>query len=239
MTTEHETPRSPLPTGWMPHPDEIPLTDEAIEKLRNILEHTSGHAWTFTDAKYRGKELIRLALLLMDPAEYARRMKVTPVLNPELKSTAPAPTRAPQAFPIPLQGYHRRDLDLKLQQVAHELASVKRRPTAWRWAVVALYDALGHALAAHRPENFWLEEALGQLTALFDAVAAERPELPQVRDAIHLVDRLRTTFIADGVTRWPVRLKELPGIFDDCLRVIRRLEPEAGVGCDAALEVLR
>ncbi len=43
----------------------------------------------------------------------------------------------------------------------------------------------------------------------------------------------------DGVTRWPVNLKELPRIFENCLRVIRRLEPEAGVGCDAVEKTLK
>ena len=53
------------------------------------------------------------------------------------------------------------------------------------------------------------------------------------------MDRIRTTYIADGVTRWPVSLKKLPGIFEDCLRVIRRLVPGAGVGCDAVLKALQ
>jgi len=235
MTTQ--TPKAAAPSqdfqSLLPHPYELKLSDESVLKLQKILERASGKPWTFEDTKQRGLELLRLMLLMIDPDGYARRIKELPVLNPELKANPPAPVRAPQAFPIPLQGYHRRDLELNLQMVAHELEFVKRRPTSWRWAIVALYDALGHALAASRPENFWPEESLGQLTALYDAVAAERPELPQVGDAVHFIDRLRTTFIADGVTRWPVNLKELPSIFESCLRVIRRLEPEAGVGCDA------
>lgn len=221
----------------MPHPLDLRLSDEAAEGLQAILEEMSGHAWTLDDAKQRGLELLRLAYLLMDPAEYARRIKDPVILDTGVKMQPVVPSRPPQAFPIPLQGNHLRDLELKLQQVAHELASVKRRPTSWRWALVCMYDALGHALALHRPETYWPKEDLGQLTALFDAIAAERPELPQVQESIALIDRVRTTYVADGVTRWPVSLKMLPAVFEDCLRVIRRLVPEAGVGCDAVQRI--
>ncbi len=54
-------------------------------------------------------------------------------------------------------------------------------------------------------------------TPALHAVAATMPELPQVRASVEEVDRLRTTYITWGVTRWPVELKRLPGIFGDCL----------------------
>ena len=199
----------------MLHPLDLRLTDEAAGELKDILEEMSGHEWSLEDARQRGLELLRLTFLLMDPAEYERRVKDPVILNTGVKMQSVVPSRPPQAFPIPLQGNHMRDLDLKLRQVAHELMSVKRRPTSWRWALVSLYDALGHALALHRPETYWPKEDLGQLTALFNAVSAERPELPQVREAVALIDRIRTTFIADGVTRWPVSLKKLPAVFED------------------------
>lgn len=64
----------------------------------------------------------------------------------------------------------------------------------------------------------------GQLLRLFDAVAGEMPELPQVRVSVEIVDRLRTTCLPRSVTRWPVELKQLPGIADDCRRLIARLQ---------------
>ena len=183
MTTQDKEERL-LPPGWMPHPLDLQLTDEAAGELKAILEEMSDHEWTIDEARQRGLALRRFTLLLMDPDEYARRIKEPVVLNPDLQTRSVAASRPPQAFPIPLQGNHYRDLDLKLQQIAHELTFVQHRPTSWRWAVVSLYDALGHALALHRPETYWPKEDLGQLTALFTAVAAERPELPQVREAI-------------------------------------------------------
>lgn len=168
----------------------------------------------------------------MDPREYARRSKEHSMAEPDRPAPKAEPARLPQAFPIPLQGNHERDLTLSLEMVAHELPAVRRRPSSWRWVIVALYDALGHALALRRPASYWPKEDLGQLTALFDAVAAERPELPEVREAVALIDRIRTTYIADAVARWPVSLKNLPGIMEDCLRVIRSLVPSAGAGCD-------
>ena len=79
----------------------------------------------------------------------------------------------------------------------------------------------------HRPASFLPYTGIGQLTKLFDAVVSENPELPQVRASVEEIDRLRTTWITRGVTRWPVSLKNLPGMFVDCLRVIQRLEPAA------------
>ena len=105
-----------------------------------------------------------------------------------------------------------------------ELRHVKRRPTHWRWALVALYEALGHTLAQHRPPSFLPYTGLGQLTRLFDAVVGEHAELPQVRASVEEIDRLRTTWITRGVTRWPVALKTLSEVFLDCLRVAARLE---------------
>lgn len=104
-----------------------------------------------------------------------------------------------------------------------ELKNVTRRPTAWRWASVALYNALGHALAKHRPANYVDDPRPGQLVRRFETVAREMPELPQVRASVELVDKLRTTYLPRGVTKWPVDLKTLPGVVEDCQRVIGRL----------------
>lgn len=64
-----------------------------------------------------------------------------------------------------------------------------------------------------------------ELTGLFVAVATEIPKLPQVRAPVEEIERLRTTWITRGPTAWPAELKKLPGIFGDCLRLIRSLTP--------------
>ena len=52
-------------------------------------------------------------------------------------------------------------MERALKMLAHELHYVKRKPTYWRWALVALYEAVGHALALHRPATFLAYTGLG------------------------------------------------------------------------------
>jgi hypothetical protein len=118
-----------------------------------------------------------------------------------------------------------------------ELRWVKRRPTSWRWALVALYNALGHTLAAHCPASFLPYTGIGQLTKLFEAVLAEHPEIADARSAVEEIDRLRTTWITRAVTSWPVDLKGLPRSFLECLRVIDNLEPHI-IECGPAMNTL-
>lgn len=75
----------------------------------------------------------------------------------------------------------------------------------------------------HAPASYADDPRAGQLVRLFDAVAKEMPELPQVRASVEIVDRLRTTHLPRGVTRWPVDLKALPGVVEDGERLVRRL----------------
>ena len=65
---------------------------------------------------------------------------------------------------------------------------MEKRPTSWRWALVALYNALGHTLAAHRPASFLPYTGIGQLTKLFEAVSAEHPEIADAREAVERID---------------------------------------------------
>lgn len=111
---------------------------------------------------------------------------------------------------------------------------MRQRPTTWRYVPVALWDALAHALMSVRPVGCGEHLGPGALTQLFCAVAAERPALPQVETSIELIDQLRCVHITKGVTRWPVPLERLPGIFMDGLRVIDRLE----LGTEEQLAVL-
>jgi hypothetical protein len=209
----------------IPHPESLELSDEEVEKLRKILNESSTKEWSFSEAKYRGLELLDLTLMLLDPKGYEQHLQ-HPSLPPgaPLPPPPPDPVPEPRAFPIRLEADHPREIERALQMLADELRYVKRRPTHWRWALVALHDALGHTLAAHRPSTFLPYTGLGQLTRLFDAVAGEYPDLPQVRTSVQEIDRLRTTYVTWGVTRWPVELKRLPEIFLDCVRVIQRLD---------------
>jgi hypothetical protein len=192
----------------------------------------------FTEAKYRGLELLRLTLMLLDPKGYEHHLR-NPLLPPGYPMSPPSPDPAPipQRFPIDLDADHPREIERALKMLEDELRLVKRRPTHWRWALVALYNALGHILALHRPASFLPYTGIGQLTKMFDAVAAERLELSLVRESVELVDQLRTRHITLGVTRWPANLKKLPGVFLDCLRVIHRLHLERE-GTDTTQELL-
>ena len=189
------------------------------------MRETSQVELSFPEAKERGLELLRLTLMLVDAEGYAKRLKEPPVLNRGLVTPPVAPAPIPQDVALPLEGDHGRAIEVSLQRLTKELQFVKRRPTAWRWALVALWDALAHALAAHRPAGFAPESGLLELPRLFHAVSREHPELPQVEQSVETINDLRTRHISKGVTRWPVDFKQLPGMFSDCLRVIRRLEP--------------
>jgi hypothetical protein len=211
----------------IPHPDSLELSVDEIRRFQEILNAAGGKQYGEVEAKYRGLELLQIVLMLLEPKGYDYHIR-HPLPFPGIPLPPPEPDRppTPQAFPIKLDGDHAKEIDRALKMLADELRSVRRRPTHWRWALVALYDALGHTLAAHRPASFLPYTGLGQLTRLFDAVVEEHPELPQVRASVETVDRLRTTWIARGVTRWPVGLKkELPGVFLDCVRIIGALEP--------------
>lgn len=52
------------------------------------------------------------------------------------------------------------------------------------------------------------------------------------------IERLRTTWITRGPTTWPVKLKKLPGSFGDCVRAVRRLDPELRSACNRARHLL-
>jgi len=227
MTTNNILPTTPSDQAepLIPHSLELELSDDQIRKFQRLMRKESRVELSFEEARQRGLELLRLTLMLMDPAGYERRMKEPPVWN--LGPVEPLPLLAPQTIALPLDGDHAQELDLSLQKLAHELELVARRPSSWRWALVALWEALAHALAAHRPGDFRPRGGLGELSRLFLAVSGMYPELPQVGTAIEEIDRLRTRFITAAVTRWPVSRKRLPGIFIDCLRVVHRLEPSA------------
>ncbi len=206
----------PLPLD--PDPLSIRISDDEVRKLQKILQDESGREWSFAEARASGQELLDLTCTLMVEGAQA---------PPEAAQAPQDVSPTPHAFPIPFGVDHDREIAKNLAMLQDELRCVNRWPSHWRWALVALYDALGHALAKHRPASFLPYLGLGQLTRLFDAVAAEMPELPQVRASVEQIDRLRTGWIIRGPTRWPVDVGELPGIFENCVRVIKRLEPDS------------
>jgi hypothetical protein len=223
----------------IPHLDSLELSDDEIRRLQAILNASGGEQFNFTETKYRGFELLRITLMLLDPKGYEHHLW-NPLLPPGFPMSPPSPDPAPipQRFPINLEADHPREIERALKMLAEELRLVKRRPTHWRWALVVLYNALGHTLAARRPATFLPYTGIGQLTKMFDAVAGEQPELLQVRDSVKTIDRLRTTYITWGVTRWPIGPSELPGMFLDSLGVIRSLEPPIVLQLTAVEEVL-
>lgn len=242
MTTDTTLPTAPSEQAGaaIPHPLELDLSDEEVRRFQQIIRDDSSIELTFGEAKERALEVLRLSLMLVDPDGYAQRMKEAPVLN-HWATTSSMPAPVAQHLALPLEGDHARAIEKNLERLGRELRFVKRRPTAWRWALVALWDALAHALAANRPAGFRPEAGLRELPCLFHAVCGEHPELPQVEQSVETLNDLRTQHISLGVTRWPVDLKkQLPGIFHDCLRVIQRLLPEAKCGAVVdALEILR
>lgn len=115
---------------------------------------------------------------------------------------------------------------------------MKRRPTAWRHVIVALWDALAHVLIANKPGGYEVKLGPGEMVRLFRAVATERPELPQVEKSIELIDDLRSRWLPAGVTRWPVELDRLPGIVEDGIRAINRLAPDIATSDEASTEAI-
>jgi len=227
MTTDTTVPTAPSDERdpLIAHPLELEISDDEVRRFQQIMRETSQVELSFPEAKEHGLELLRLTLMLVDPDGYAKRLKEQPVLNRGLVTPIAPPAAVPAEVALPLEGDHARAIDESLQRLAKELQLVKRRPTAWRWALVALWDALAHTLVAHRPAGFAPGSGLLELPSLFRAVSAEHPELPQVEQSVETINDLRTRHITMGVTRWPVELNQLRGQCMDCLRVIRRLEP--------------
>lgn len=205
----------------MPFFDFYALSEESVRRLQELLEVETGHPWRPLDARLRGIELLELTAMLADPVGWEYWKKHPPfavVPEPEFESVP-----IPQAFPIKLDLDHDVEIRKALAMLEDELRQVKRRPTHWRWAIVALYEALGHALAKHRPASYVDDPRPGQLLRLFDAVAAAVPQRPEARMSVKMVDRLRTACLPRGVTRWPVKATELVCIVADCDRVVRQL----------------
>lgn len=159
----------------------------AVASRRGSSRETSNVELTFGEARERALEVLRLSLMLVDPDGYAQRMKEPPVLN--RWATAPAmPVPVAQHLALPLEGDHARAIEENLERLGRELRLVKRRRTAWRWALVALWGAMAHALAAKRPAGIRAEAGPRKLPRIFRAAGGERPELPQAKRSMELLN---------------------------------------------------
>ena len=70
-------------------------------------------------------------------------------------------------------------------------------------------------------------DPLHHLMELFDAVAAEVPDLQKHRESFRVLEELRTTWVSVGLNRWPVDREQLPAIFAAVMEVIQHLGPES------------
>ncbi len=209
----------------------INLSDERAREFQQLLKEERGLETTLEEAREIAERIIRLYRLLVDPngVEAAVRRVSSEQLDyptePRRVFEPPLPPEPePRPCPILRDADHAKEVHFNLAMVRDELRFVRRRPAHWRWALVALYDALGHALALHCPPEQWPEEGLGQLTRLFDVVATTQPEILPAREAVETVDRIRTNFLRYAVNRWPVSTIALTGVVNGLLHVIARLK---------------
>jgi hypothetical protein len=202
------------PTPPPPFPDEgaFQLSDEEIHRLQKILNDEGGYQYSEIEAKYRGLELLELFRMLMDPeADEARRQR--PPAGSKMAAPPLSPPPVPQPFPIRLDADHRYEVESNLRMLEHELGRVKQFPTSWRWAVVAAYNVLGHALALKHPTE--PRDPSHHLLELFDATALQTPENRDAREAVRQLEVLRTAWLSRPVNEWPLRTVSLAALVRD------------------------
>ena len=210
----------PTPPPQLPDEGTFQLSDEEIRRLQKILNDEGGYQYSEIEAKYRGLELLELFRMLVDPkADEERRARA--LSGPKMASPAPSPPPTPQPFPIRLDADHRYEMESNLRMLRYELGRVKTFPSSWRWAVVAAYNALGHALAMRHPVP--PRDALHHLLELFDRVAERVPALREKRSAVEQLELLRTTWLQGSVTDWPGSRQELEKILESVATIARPL----------------
>ena len=131
---DHQDDSLPLPEvdgiPFIPDPYSITISDDEVRRLQVILNHGGGEQFSFTDAKYRGLEILRLFFHLLDPAGYAYHLK-----HPQRPPTARMPEDLPDTPPVPqpapinLAADHKREIDQALAMLSDELRHVTRRPS--------------------------------------------------------------------------------------------------------------
>lgn len=218
MTTLDETLSSPDDTHLpqIPDPFSLQLTEEAVLELQRILEQETGHSWTLAETRQHGLELMRLTFLMLDPEGFTHWMENPPApIGFVLETPVPRPDPVPRPYPIDFDADHEWEIERNLRMVADELKYVKRRPGNWRWAIVALYNALGHALAMHIPTGRRPEPDVGQLMVLFDIVSKTHGSIAPDRYSVLQLNLIRTKWIAEPIARWPINAGLSP-LFERC-----------------------
>lgn len=186
----------------------LQLSPDEIKEFQQLVEQHAGLTLPEADAATLAAQLLQALAVVRD----AQRQAANP---------ADAP-------------HDLREVTLHLRKLRHELELVPEYPSSWRWAVMALHEALTIALQLNVPAAVADEP----LPALFRRVEQDHPELPQVIRSIELMHRLRTRQIVEGVHRWRIPDITLRVMCADCLRVIRRLEEGQAPEVEKVLDVL-
>lgn len=211
-------------TDATPHAPRSPvgISDEAVAEFQKLMREECGVEMTLEQARKRGSQLVELYRLLLDPEGYERRTTGIAATNHTVYPVDRPRAPEPSAFPIPLDRDDIHEIRSNLALVVDELGKTKQRPNSWRWAVVALYNVLGHCLVRRR--RIPARDPLRHLMELFDAVAEGDPEMRSYREAVQTLERLRTTWVPYGVERWPIGRADLRRLFGACLDLLHRLD---------------
>jgi len=208
---------APDPARW-----DFGLTDEDVREFQRIVTETTGQVLSFFEAKTQAAELMDLFFLIHDPAGWRARQEQLE-RGTHLARMAPQLPPDPVPFPAPirLNADHLKEVVEGLAFVKDELHWVRFRPTTWRYAVVGLYTALGHAfvliLGSKAPGP---GDGLHHLTRLYQALVGKGTGMP---DAVEQLETLRVSYLSLQVSDWKVEPKELPGVFTQCLEILRTL----------------
>jgi hypothetical protein len=244
---------SGLGSGWSSLKSRLPIQNLELPALEGLLVDSVLQAHrddplTFAHClpKSRsGRITLGLALLRRCPRFGGRS-------RPLVGSATPWHSRS-MADPIYVRTDIERELTEALRKVHGELEDVANDPYAWKWAVIALHNALQNAivgsisgtanLGALTPNSAkkWLEvyrsggtdypeERMDAFPALYEKMRGERdfPENPEVDDDVRRLTRYRNDFIHFLRKGWSIEVRGFPRIFRNCLDVIEYLAWDPG-----------
>lgn len=209
------TPPPPVPDDHL-----FDLSDQEVRRLQKILNSEGGYQYSKIEAKYRGLELLQLFRTLLDPkADEERRRHFES--GPKMVPRPPSPPPEPEAFPIRLDADHAYEVGSNLRMLEYELGRAKQFPSSWRWAVVATYNALGHALMLRHPAG--PKDPLHHLLELFDAATRGKPLIRRSRQSVEQLELIRTAWLPRMMSDWPVTQAQLPQVIRACRETIESL----------------
>jgi len=195
------------------------LSDEDVLEFQRIIAKATGEHLSFEAARLRALELLDLFYLIHDPEGWEQRRSdfIHGYDLPRMGSLDTTPVLHPRPAPLDLQADHREKLGRALVMIGNGRHWVRARPTTWRYAVIALYEAVGHALVltlgVEVPDP---GDGLHHLTPLYDAALGKGSK----REAIEQLEVLRTTYLPVAVSNWIVQSKDLPRLFIECLEIL-------------------